>query len=545
MKVSLSYTNLSTRKAILLIIVVCICTFTFNSSLLPVDIMESRNLATAHEMVEYHNWLVPTLNGFPRFEKPPLPTWGAALVEKAFPHSIVAQRTLSALMATIWALFAFLLIKELTKKNKQALWVALVFATCYSVMFLARNATWDIWCHSLLCGGLYFYVRAASKEGRKWKDFLMAGLFFGLSFMSKGPISLYALLLPFLIAYHSIFRPNIKGKGVPMIVMILLTALLCAWWYVYLFLFAQNDMQRVIHQETGAWVNHSVRPWWYYWSFFKESGIWCLLWITSLFFTFRNKDLRQNKMLLLATVWTLLSIFCLSLFPEKKSRYLLPMMLPCACCVGTYLYTLFSRTRIPKSEYITYKINLGILTILLMGIAIFLAINPLNFYFPTIIVILLITWLVGTSIALIYALKQSQISSFGPKTIVIVMIGISILGINLIQYAGPHRNKQSLYLLQNVKNIASLPYYNPKDQELRPEILYSAGKRIEQIDCQDSATIVARMPFILLLNRNSDFKKYIPYSKYKILGTFNENWTTPGKSGYKECLEKIAVLVTK
>ena len=42
---------------------------------------------------------------------------------------------------------------------------------------------------------------ALQEAGAQWKYFLLAGLFIGLSFLSKGPVSLYALLLPFLISY--------------------------------------------------------------------------------------------------------------------------------------------------------------------------------------------------------------------------------------------------------------------------------------------------------------------------------------------------------
>ncbi|MEG0517131.1 MAG: hypothetical protein RR523_15940, partial [Cetobacterium sp.] len=39
------------------------------------DLMESRNFITAREIVFNNEWLVTTLNGQYRFEKPPLPTW--------------------------------------------------------------------------------------------------------------------------------------------------------------------------------------------------------------------------------------------------------------------------------------------------------------------------------------------------------------------------------------------------------------------------------------------------------------------------------------
>ena len=59
----------------LLLLVFC-CSFFINNGAIFADIMESRNIITAREMVYDHNWLVPTMNGELRLEKSsPLPTW--------------------------------------------------------------------------------------------------------------------------------------------------------------------------------------------------------------------------------------------------------------------------------------------------------------------------------------------------------------------------------------------------------------------------------------------------------------------------------------
>lgn len=74
------------------IITLCIAAFFVNNGALQTDIMESRNIVTAREMVSDGNWLVPTMNGELRLEKPPLPTWVAAVVETVVPDNLKAQR---------------------------------------------------------------------------------------------------------------------------------------------------------------------------------------------------------------------------------------------------------------------------------------------------------------------------------------------------------------------------------------------------------------------------------------------------------------------
>jgi 4-amino-4-deoxy-L-arabinose transferase-like glycosyltransferase len=47
--------------------------------LVQTNIMEARNLITAREMVNDGHWIFTTMNGLPRYEKPPLPTWLTAI----------------------------------------------------------------------------------------------------------------------------------------------------------------------------------------------------------------------------------------------------------------------------------------------------------------------------------------------------------------------------------------------------------------------------------------------------------------------------------
>ena len=96
------------NKQVVMLIVVCFFTYIFHNGVLVPDIMESRNIVTAREMISDGNWLVPTMNDVLRLEKPPLPTWIAAVVELATPDNICAQRTMAGLAATMLVIFFFL-----------------------------------------------------------------------------------------------------------------------------------------------------------------------------------------------------------------------------------------------------------------------------------------------------------------------------------------------------------------------------------------------------------------------------------------------------
>jgi len=103
------------KRKYFFVILLLFVTFFANNSALPTDIMESRNIVTAREMVEEGNWLVPTMNGELRLEKPPLPTWVAAIVEPLCPNSLSAQHCAAGVMGVVWTFFLFLLVKFFTR----------------------------------------------------------------------------------------------------------------------------------------------------------------------------------------------------------------------------------------------------------------------------------------------------------------------------------------------------------------------------------------------------------------------------------------------
>ena len=319
--------------------VLCVCAFFVNSSQMPSDIMEARNLVTAREMAHDGHWMIPTMNGELRLEKPPLPTWVAGVVEKVLPDNIAAQRAVPGLMACLWTWCLFLLARYMSQRKEVALAAVLVFITCYQVVFMGRQATWDIWCHALMTAAVYCLLRGLcdKEHPHPWRWLPSAGILMGLSFMSKGPVAFYATLLPWLLAVLMVIKPQWKGKWRPLMVMFLLCVIVSSWWYVYVMLVHPDAMQEVTAKETAAWGERRARPFWYYWRFVFETGIWTPAAVIVLAIPYWHKRINDKKTYLFGMAWLLLTILMLSLVPEKKPRYLLPAMAPFALATGTWL----------------------------------------------------------------------------------------------------------------------------------------------------------------------------------------------------------------
>lgn len=316
----------------LLLLALAAATFAANSGALPANIMEARNLTTAREMVEKGNWLVPTMNGELRLEKPPLPTWATALAMAAFGQDELAWLRLpSALAALLLLVFLFKLTEELTEDALTPFLAAGTVATSFYVFFMARDISWDVFCHAFMLGAIWQLHRGLEGVGRGLPSFVAAGLLMGLAILSKGPVPFFSLLLPYLVArtISSGLGP-FKARRWPLLGAVAIALAVGAAWPAYVFLAHPEHSAFVAQKESSAWINRNVRPFYQYWSFTAQSGIWAVLATAALVFPYARKRIERFGDYRLVAWWIWAGVFLLSLFPEKKERYLLPVLLPLA-----------------------------------------------------------------------------------------------------------------------------------------------------------------------------------------------------------------------
>jgi 4-amino-4-deoxy-L-arabinose transferase-like glycosyltransferase len=219
---------------------------------------------------------------------------------------------------------------------------SLVFLTCYNVVLMGRTATWDVYCHSWMMGGIYCLWKGLYEDKHTYRWFSLAGVLMGLSFMSKGPVSFYALLLPFICCLLLYKRVSLHGKYGALSLMVLICLVISSWWYVYLLLVHPEAINYVIHKESSSWLNHSTRPWWYYWRFFAETGIWAPFMLMAYAVPYWNRVLNRNREYLFMITWVFISLVLMSCMPEKKYRYILPLMVPC-CYTITFILCFWRR----------------------------------------------------------------------------------------------------------------------------------------------------------------------------------------------------------
>lgn len=474
-------------------------TFFANLGALPTDIMESRNIVTGREMVSDGNWLVPTMNGELRLEKPPLPTWIAGAVECVAPGSLTAQRVPAALMGCLWTVCLLLLARYIARRDDYAMAATMVFLTCYNLILMGRSATWDIYCHAFMMAAIYHLTRALFEDRHSLRRFALAGTLMGLSFLSKGPVAFYALLLPYLVALTALRRPRMAGKWGGVALLVLVMTAIGAWWYVYLLKLHPIEASQVFHKETGSWADHNTRPWYYYWRFFLETGVWTVLVLGALAMGYWRRHITLRREYVFALTWTLACLVLLSLMPEKKTRYLLPLLAPCALLVATVIVHFSqARTKLDGFGKWLWRVN-GWTTATVVA-----AIPVLGFYLGIRKGVIGWTAEVMTTLVVLPALVVIVRATLRCRplsyvtAVATVFAGIELFMLPAVGNAFGNPQARSIRRLADKTELRGIPFYHSDKQPLRIELVYEAGRKILPLNLNDERLVMSRLPMVIV-----------------------------------------------
>lgn len=305
---------------------------------LDVNIMEARNFISAREMVQNKEYLLTTLNDQPRYQKPPLPTWLTAVSGMVFGFNSLFAMRLPVVAVTFLLVFSYYLFsKNMGLSESHSLNNALILITSFYIFFSGRDNQWDMYTHSFMFVSIYFLWNLFREEVNGLKNSILAGLFLGFSILSKGPISIYSLFLPFLFSYGLVYKIPFRRKGIYMMTMLLTGLVIGLSWYVYVRLVDSEAFKAMATRETSNWTSYELKPFYYYWSFFLQTGLWAIASITALIYPYLRQRVNNLKAYRFALLWTLFSLILLSIVPEKKVRYLIPVLIPLALTTGFYI----------------------------------------------------------------------------------------------------------------------------------------------------------------------------------------------------------------
>jgi 4-amino-4-deoxy-L-arabinose transferase-like glycosyltransferase len=527
--------------------------FLFHLNVIPLTIMEARNFITAREMITEGNWLLTTLNNLPRYEKPPLPSWITALFGFIFGlENITALRLPTMLMAIVLGYVGYLISLKLLKNKLLALINALILLSSFYIIAITVEAPWDIYTHGFMLIAIYFLYGFFNFPDNKWKNSLLAGLFIGLSFMSKGPVSLYALLLPFLLAYGVVYKFQgfgIDKKYIPLLVMVLLATAIGIWWFLYVRLADPDAFLAITKKETANWSSYNVRPFYYYWSFFVQSGIWTLPALISLLYPYLKNRVSNKKTYQLTFLWTIFSVILLSIIPEKKARYLVPVLIPLALNTGFYLEYIIGnfKGQLSQKEKIPVYFHFGLIGIVGISfplIAYFVLKDGLQAFWGYYVLSSLGLLTIG--ILIFIQLRKKQL--FNCFLLTVLLVGaIKTLAMPLagaVDKNSAFKSISPLKVAMQQKGIKTYCF-----GEIAPEMIWDYGSSIPVLKGEEEIIIPEGEKFGVLVipTDENEFKRiFDPEYNHTLKTIYDLNYSAePGSKGHRNRLISNLYIVQK
>ncbi|MHD0318539.1 ArnT family glycosyltransferase [Fusobacterium sp. THCT1E2] len=366
------------KKYSSIILILSIVSFFSNLWVKDADLMEARNFITAREMVESGNWLIPTLNGSLRFEKPPLPTWITAGIMKLF-HNTIDEFLLRIPVAIISVILIFLiyyLVKILTEKSLYSFIAAFISLTTFMLIKIGNENSWDMYSYVFAFGAVVFFTAGMKKE--KINNFIISGIFLACSILSKGPVALYGLIVPFIISYGYVYgmekyRKNWKGILIGLGTGLVLSGI----WPVLMLLNYREIFLNVMEKEKDTWTSKHTQGILFYLDYFVYMGIWMFFSVFGMVKKWSRERTEDKKFFDFVFMWNLLVLIFLSLVKMKKKRYGIPIYITSSLMIGSICSYYYQKgwNELRKSDRLLFQIQSIFIWIVSLGIPIFLLIG--------------------------------------------------------------------------------------------------------------------------------------------------------------------------
>lgn len=519
--------------ASLLLFVLVMLGFTIDA--IPVSIMEARNFISAREMLTDDNWILTTMNGEARYEKPPLPTWVTAFFGMLFGiKSVLALRWPALLFLASIGISTYLISKKLELTKSHSLINGFIVLSSFYVIGITIEAPWDIYTHGFMLMALFQLFIMLKQQKTSILNSLLFVLFIAGSVLSKGPVSLYVLFLSFVIAYAIALKP--KGNllhFLKLFSLLIFGVVLGGWWYMHVRIADPETFSAIASRETSNWSSYNVRPFYYYWSFFVQSGLWTIPAFISLLYPYLKSRVSNLKAYRFSFLWTIIAVILLSVIPEKKSRYLMPVLIPLAFNIGFYIEYLIREFKNLKNKRETFPVYFHFGLIGFIGILFWISEFFIgSFIFSDYAVRYVITSIVLISIGvfIFQYLKKKNIKTVFYLCIAL-MLSLGFFALPLVKL-NVQDGYKSISELQNIKvNLYYLDYVSP-------EMIYNYGDKIPSIKADEGYHIPIEKTFHLLTRTKQPDTIEVLSKLYKMefINTYDLNRASKDSRAYNKRL---------
>ena len=519
--------------ASLLLFVMVMLGFTIDA--IPVSIMEARNFISAREMLTDNNWILTTMNGEARYQKPPLPTWITAFFGMLFGiKSVLALRWPALLFLASIGISTYLISKKLELSKAHSLINGFIVLSSFYVIGITIEAPWDIYTHGFMLMALFQLFIMLKQQKTNLLNSLLFVLFIAGSVLSKGPVSLYVLFLSFAIAYAIALKP--KGHllhFLKLLSLLIFGIVLGGWWYMHVRIADPETFAAIAARETSNWSSYNVRPFYYYWSFFVQSGLWTIPAFISLLYPYLKSRVTNLKAYRFSFFWTIIAVVLLSVIPEKKSRYLMPVLIPLAINIGFYIEYLIREFKNlkDKRETIPVYFQFGLIASIasLFWVIWFFSSSVLS---GTVLVRFIVTAIVLLiiGVTIFKNLKSKNIKNVF-YLVIAFMLSVGLFALPIAETHTTTDYKPISELQDKNLNLYHLDY-------IAPEMIYNYGDKIPSLKTDEGYNIPIEKTFHLLTRTKQPDTIEVLSKLYKMefIDTYDLNRASKDSRSYNKRL---------
>lgn len=323
---------------ILFLIIVCSGIVYFSYVSIPDNFAkrEVRTVICAREMIHSGNYLIPTLGGETRFEKPPLQYWLISLSAK-LNHGLLtnASSRIPSIIAGILVLILtwwWTLQLNANDDRKKALLSPLVLIIIPLFFLDVRSSEAEALLCFFILAASYFFWKASTTSEVSGKNLIVAYLFVAGGVLTKGPLALIMPLLPYIAVRRKAFLKEWKWHVIGLIILILPVGLWMLAAYIYYPESINIFIKELFTKRFGEEAQHT-EPFYYY--LLLLLGQFAIF--VPLFFTAFKKKFKKKSDIKFNLYFIILNLIWLSIMSSKQRHYMEPVFPHLSILAGVWL----------------------------------------------------------------------------------------------------------------------------------------------------------------------------------------------------------------
>jgi 4-amino-4-deoxy-L-arabinose transferase-like glycosyltransferase len=310
------------------------------------DANEAYYVETPREMIESGDWINPSFNYEPRFNKPVLSYWIVGGLYQVFGVSLAVERAAIAGAAVIMLMAVWFMARASSPQPLAPLLATLGLAAGPRFFMFSRRIFVDMAVTAMMTLTLLFFVLAERYPSRRRLFLVLMYVSVGVGVLTKGPV---AAVLPCLVfvGYLAMHRELGRLRQMMIPAGALIALAIAAPWYVALY------MQKGWTHITGFFIGENVgrftetigvqaRAWHFYIPVVLSDMLpWslCLPAVVMTWWADRRRD-RENVSVRIRTLlllWIAVIVVVFSLSQTKQDLYVFPIVAAVAVLGGDWV----------------------------------------------------------------------------------------------------------------------------------------------------------------------------------------------------------------